>query len=72
MGWVALVILALFFIWLFYKGYKAYQKNGWDDDFFKNDGAGFGGIGQLVKYLFTLNPLFKLEKLKHILIKKTY
>ena len=72
MGWVALVILALFFIWLFYKGYKAYQKNGWDDDFFKNDGAGFGGIGQLVKYLFTLNPLFKLEKLKHIPIKKTY
>ena len=45
MGWVALVSLALFFIWLFYKGYKAYQKNGWDDDFFKNDGAGFGGIG---------------------------
>ena len=72
MGWVALVILALFFIWLFYKGYKAYQKNGWDDDFFKNDGAGLGGIGQLVKYLFTLNPLFKLEKLKYIPIKKTY
>ena len=64
MGWVALVILALFFIWLFYKGYKAYQKNGWDDDFFKNDGAGFGGLGQLVKYLFTLNPLFELENLK--------
>ena len=50
MGWVALVSLALFFIWLFYKGYKAYQKNGWDDDFFKNDGAGFGGLGQLFKY----------------------
>ena len=45
MGWVALVSLALFFIWLFYKGYKEYQKNGWDDDFFKNDGAGFGGLG---------------------------
>ena len=45
MGWVFLVSLALFFIWLFYKGYKAYQKNGWDDDFFKNDGAGFGGLG---------------------------
>ena len=46
MGWVALVSLALFFIWLFYKGYNAYQKNGWDDDFFKNDGSGFGGLGQ--------------------------
>ena len=45
MGWVALVSLALFFIWLFYKGYNAYQKNGWDDDFFKNDGSGFGGLG---------------------------
>ena len=64
MGWVALVSLALFFIWLFYKGYKAYQKNGWDDDFFKNDGAGFGGLGQLVKYHFTLNPLFELENNK--------
>ena len=45
LGCLFLVSLALFFIWLFYKGYKAYQKNGWDDDFFKNDGAGFGGLG---------------------------
>jgi flagellar biogenesis protein FliO len=27
------------FSWLFYKGYKAYKKNGWDDPFFK-DGIG--------------------------------
>jgi O-antigen ligase len=45
MGWVALVCLALFFIWLFYKGYKAYQKNGWDDPFFKDDGSGMNGGG---------------------------
>ena len=39
-----LACVAVFFIWLFYKGYKAYKKNGWDDPFFNNDGFG-GGMG---------------------------
>ena len=38
-GWGFLACVALFFgIWLFYKGYKAYKKNGWNDPFFNNDG----------------------------------
>lgn len=36
LGQVLLVLsFLLLFSWLFYKGYKAYQKNGWDDPFFK-------------------------------------
>ena len=43
-GWGFLACVAVFFIWLFYKGYKAYKKNGWNDPFFNNDGFG-GGMG---------------------------
>jgi len=35
-----LFTIIFFFSWLFYKGYKAYQKNGWDDPFFKDDSNG--------------------------------
>ena len=42
-GWVLMACVLLFFAWLFYKGYKAYKKNGWDDPFFNhNDGDGSG------------------------------
>ena len=33
------LLLTVFFVlfsWLFYKGYTAYKKNGWDDPFFKS------------------------------------
>jgi hypothetical protein len=43
-GWGFLACIAFFFIWLFYKGYKAYKKNGWNDPFFNNDDFG-GGMG---------------------------
>lgn len=39
--WSFLIGVVLFFIWLFYKGYMAYKKNGWNDPFFNNDD--FGG-----------------------------
>ena len=35
LGHVLLLLsFLLLFSWLFYKGYKAYQKNGCDDQFF--------------------------------------
>lgn len=39
-----LICIAVFFVWLFYKGYQAYQRNGWDDPFFNHDDYG-GNVG---------------------------
>ena len=44
LGIFFILLLALFFSWLFYKGYKAYKKNGWDDPFFKGDDGGFNNF----------------------------
>ena len=43
--WIFIGCFALFFIWLFYKGYKAYKKNGWNDPFFHNNDDFGGDIG---------------------------
>ena len=45
LGIFFILLLAVFFSWLFYKGYKAYKKNGWDDPFFKGDDGGLNNFG---------------------------
>ena len=43
--WIFIGCIALFFIWLFYKGYRAFKKNGWNDPFFHNNDDFGGDIG---------------------------
>ena len=45
LGIFFILLLSVFFSWLFYKGYKAYKKNCWDDPFFKGDDGGFNNFG---------------------------